>query len=88
MVLVETLYWQRCELQIDRTYQIMTTRESGERMIIGKLIAEGITTSQSTKYYSLSRSYWYTALPHWASHIKRCPYSIPGSNALWHLGME
>ena len=59
----------------------------GERMIMGKLRADGIKVSRSRVRSCLRQIDPINTALRWRGHLaRRQPYSVPSPNSLWHIG--
>jgi hypothetical protein len=61
--------------------------EIGERMMLGALRSRGIVVPRHRVRQILHRVDPISIALRWHSKTKRRPYSVPGPNSLWHLGI-
>ena len=95
-----TLFRKRAELGIPSKYSVLTDEEllsqvssiknempqAGEKMLAGILNSRGIHIPRTRVRETLHVVDPIATSLRWAPRIKRRPYSVPGANALWHLG--
>lgn len=96
-----TLYRKRLELELPERFsditdtslllQVSSIKEimpdAGERMLAGALKSRGLKIPRRRIRAALHEIDPINTALRWAPHIKRRPYSVPGANALWHLGV-
>ena len=58
----------------------------GERMLLGALVARGVKVSRERLRLTVQKVDPINTALRWSSFVIRRPYSVPGSNSLWHLG--
>ena len=58
----------------------------GERMLLGALIARGVKVGRERLRRIIQKVDPINTALRWSSFVVRRPYSVPGSNSLWHLG--
>ena len=64
------------------------TTYSGVSMICGSLRARGVKVTRDRVHLLLRSANPLSSALRWpASEIRRRPYSVPGPNPLWHIGM-
>lgn len=59
----------------------------GEQMVQSALVSRGIKVSRKRLKASIHEVDPINTALRWSSFIVRRPYSVPGSNSLWHLGI-
>ena len=73
-------------------YVILDIKESmpeiGERMTMGALRSRGIVVPRHRVRQILHKVDPISTALRWHSKTKRKPYSVPGPNSLWHLGIR
>ena len=58
----------------------------GERMVMGALLSRGVKISRERLRRIIQKVDPVNTALRWSSFVVRRPYSVPGSNSLWHLG--
>ena len=58
----------------------------GERMLMGALVARGVKVERERLRRTIQKVDPVNTALRWSSFVIRRPYSVPGSNSLWHLG--
>ena len=58
----------------------------GERMLLGALIARGVKVGRERLRRIIQKVDPVNTALRWSSFVVRRPYSVSGSNSLWHLG--
>ena len=95
-----TLYTRRIELGLTENYSSISANalaqevssikndmpEAGEMMIQGVLHSRGIRVQRWKLRDAIHEMDLVNTPLRWRPRIQRRPYSVPGSNALWHLG--
>ena len=60
----------------------------GESMILGQLRALNVNVSRERVRHTIRQIDPLNTLLRWGGNLTSwCPYSVPGPNSLWHIGM-